>query len=293
MDKIICIGENKFSYNTSRAILFLEEHDIDFKYVNLNEIDDGVNPNGSKLLFMENDSFLYYRDFDFLPGKYTSNAGKRYKALRSKKFKFYNHFDNHFRCYNKWGLHQLLLKNNISAPITKIINCNYKLNTILQDAKNMQYPVFIRAADADMQPTQNYSLFALNDSDVSSFYTDFAFLNCDDFVMQEYIPHSYVVNCNYTFNNMHFTIKIKDKDDIRKLDSVAALPYKDDDKIYTPIVKNISTKLGLNSFYVSFVLKNNIPTVLNIRVPGNFIEVDAVYNINSINIMLEKYINGN
>jgi len=293
MDRIICVGENRFSYNTSRAIQFLENNNLDYEYINLYDIDDSFNIKGLKLLYVENDSFLFYRDFDFLQGKFSSNAGKKYKILRSKNFKFYNNFNNHFWCYNKWGLYQLLLRSSIPTPNTKLFNSNYKLSTVIQEANNIRYPIFIRAADADIQPTQNHSLFALDDIDVSNFYNDCATLLCDDFVLQEYIPHDFVVNCSYIFNNTYFTVKIKDKENIRKFKSVAVLPYKDDRNIYTPIVKNISARLGFNCFHVSFALKNNRPVVLNIRVPGNFIEVDAVYNINSMNIMLENYIYGN
>jgi len=289
MDKIICVGESKFSYNTSKAIHFLDERKIDYEYVNINEIDDNFNTTeGSKLLFVENNTFMFYRDFDFLPNKYSSHTGKKYRILKSKKFKFYNNFDNHFRCYSKWSLYQILLKSNITTLKTKFFNCNVKLESILNDARNMQYPVFIRAADAQL--TQNYSLLALNDKDVSDFYNDCAILYCDDYVIQEYAAHSYIVSCNYFFNNMYYTVKIKDKNDIRKLDSVAILPYEDKSSLFSPIVKNISSKLGLNCFSVSFALKNKVPVVLGVRVPGNFIELDAVYNTNSINVMMEKYI---
>lgn len=293
MVKFLILGHDRFSYNNMRAMEYLNTQGIEYEYVNFKEYLERYDDfNDCVLLILDDDIPLrvYELDLTVLPN--LSFAGSVYHKLKKvSNMGFYNNITNHFRCFSKWYVFNLLAYNNLPVPVSSGIT---KKNNLLEDynIKNMTPPFFVRDMDtSSFRSTKGAKreFISTDLSDLDFFYNEHLKDTMDTFLVQEYIPHEEVITGHYLFGDIKFTVDIKDKKN--NLSPLETILWKGDEatqKKYTSVIKTTSQRLKLNCFSVYFIGDK----IINLKTPMRFKVVDSIFNIDSVSVLMENILNG-
>lgn len=294
MSNVICFGNDINSYSVSRTIQSLQKNNIPFSYYNINNIVENnleiIGLNNSKVLLVDNDFDMYKVDYELALSAVTNNekttAGKFYDRLKSHKFYFYNHLDNHFRLYNKWLTYNLLASNNLPVPVSFLIGRTSDiLNSRFKESISLvKTPFFIRSSSAqDRNNNVKYSFVCNDKDDLALFHDEFVSVgNSNLLLMQQYIPHNFYITANVTYDKVRCFIN--------SANEAISLPVHTKDS-YIKIVTDIKNCLKLNCFSVSFTSFNGKNIILKVKVPGEIWLTDMLYNVNICDEIVNRFIN--
>lgn len=278
MDKILLLGQNRFSYNNRVALDYLEANCIDHDYKNFKDYAEEDTPHKTVIVLDDNVPIRVH-ELDFLPSSNLSFVGKTFHKLKSSKVSTYNNIINHFRCYNKWHVYNLLSHSALPVLPTVGIGKHTNLKDPNSELLRLKPPFYVRDMDSySILCTSNKLNFISHGiDDLIEFYNEHLSESWDTYIVQEYKPHNSVVAAHYMYGDIRFTEE----------NAGIHSPLINTNNMYISIVKAISDRIKLNCFSTYFIDDR----IIKLKAPMCFEVVDTVFNINSINTFLETVLN--
>ena len=289
---IICIGMNRFSYNNIRALSFLNANNIEYEYINYNDYLKFSKEKfkDKQLLILDDNIPIKLYEIGIIEPDHAGVYGKAFHKIKKYNPVFFNNILNHFRCYNKWHVFNMLAGNNLPVLPSICISKKDNLKNNTDIFRIINPPFFVRETEcfSSFSPNDKLDFISTGIEDLHYFYDEHLKDTWDLFLVQEYIPHDYVIEAHCLFDDVRFTITYKDKSDPGGILDASTSPYINTTEIYDRTVNDIKEKLKLNCFSVSF-LKDKI---IKLKAPMCFEKVDSNYNTDSINSLLRYILNG-